>query len=63
MPLIKSTLQSTLETLFSSMSDNATNKGFADGIANEVDSFWKSGIINTNGQGNLVGTTGTGSVS
>ena len=62
-------LEKNIKDVFSQMWSNREvegyngNKKLAEKIASEVDSFWKSGIISTNGQGNLVGTTGTGSVS
>ena len=39
------------------------NLKFAEKLASEVNSFWTSGVINTQGQGELEGSVGEGSIS
>ena len=39
------------------------NKEFAKELANEINSFYTSGSISTNGQGNIAGSSGSGSIS
>lgn len=67
MALVKVTLQSALETLFSSMSDKATNKDFADGIANAVVAFVSTGTVSTTDAGTVTGGvfagSGTGTIT
>ena len=67
MALVKATLQSALEILFSSMSDNATNKDFADGIANAVVAFVSTGTVSTTDTGTVTGGvfagSGTGTIT
>ena len=39
------------------------NKEFAKELANEINSFYTSGSISTDGQGNIAGSSGSGSIS
>lgn len=39
------------------------NKEFAKVLANEINSFYTSGKISTNGQGNIAGSSGSGAIS
>lgn len=39
------------------------NKEFAKELANEINSFYTSGTISTDGQGNIAGSSGSGSIS
>ena len=50
-----------LQSDFESMTDG--NKEFAKELANEINSFYTSGTISTDGQGNIAGSSGSGAVS
>ena len=39
------------------------NKEFAKELANELNSFYTSGTISTDGQGNIAGSSGSGTIS
>ena len=58
-----------LKKVFSDMWEDRNGEGydgnlkFAEKLASEVNSFWTSGVINTNGQGELEGSVGVGSIS
>ena len=53
----KAKLQSDFEAVFESMTDG--NKE----LANEINSFYTSGTISTDGQGNIAGSSGSGAIS
>ena len=57
----KAKLQSDLVAVFESMTDG--NKEFAKELANEINSFYTSGTISPDGQGNIAGSYGSGSIS
>ena len=57
----KAKLQSDFEAVFESMTDG--NKEFAKDLANEINSFYTSSTISTDGQGNIAGSSGSGSIS
>ena len=65
----EATLISKLKLLFKKMYNQREeegfdgNKEFAKELANEINSFYTSGTISTQGQGNLEGSTGSGSIS
>lgn len=65
----EATLVSKLKLLFKKMYNQREeegfdgNKEFAKELANEINSFYTSGTISTQGQGNLEGSTGSGSIS
>ena len=50
-----------LQSDFESMTDG--NKEFAKELANEINSFYTSGTISTDGQGNIAGSSGSGAIS
>lgn len=58
-----------LKKVFSDMWEDRNGEGydgnlkFAEKLASEVNSFWTSGVINTQGQGELEGSVGVGSIS
>ena len=53
----KAKLQSDFEAVFESMTDG--NKE----LANEINSFYTSGTISTDGQGNIACSSGSGAIS
>ena len=57
----KAKLQSDFEAVFASMTDG--NKEFAKELANEINSFYTSGTISTDDQGNIAGSSGSGAIS
>ena len=65
----EATLVSKLKLLFKRMYNQREeegfdgNKEFAKELANEINSFYTSGTISTQGQGNIEGSTGSGSIS
>ena len=65
----EATLVSKLKLLFKKMYNQREeegfdgNKEFAKELANEINSFYTSGTISTQGQGNIEGSTGSGSIS
>lgn len=58
-----------LKTVFSQMWSNREQAGydgnleFAKKLASAVDSFWKNGQITTSGEGNIEGSTGSGTIA
>ena len=50
-----------LQSDFESMTDG--NKEFAKELANEINSFYTSGTISTDDQGNIAGSSGSGAIS
>ena len=50
-----------LQSDFESMPDG--NKEFAKELANELNSFYTSGTISTDDQGNIAGSSGSGAIS
>ena len=61
MALNKTQLQSDFEAVFESMTDG--NEEFAKELTNEINSFYTSGTISTDGQGNIAGSSGSGAIS
>lgn len=65
----EATLVSKLKLLFKKMYNQREeegfdgNKEFAKELANEINSFYTSGTISTDGQGNIAGSSGSGSIS
>ena len=65
----EATLVSKLKLLFKKMYNQREeegfdgNKEFAKELANEINSFYTSGTISTDGQGNIAGSSGLGSIS
>ena len=56
----KAKLRSDFEDIFESMTDG--NKELAKELADEINSFYTSGTISTDGQGNIDGSSGSGSI-
>ena len=65
----ETTLVTKLKALFQKMYNQREqegfdgNKEFAKELANEINSFYTSGKINTDGQGNIAGSSGSGAIS
>lgn len=65
----ETTLVTKLKALFQKMYNQREqegfdgNKEFAKVLANEINSFYTSGTISTDGQGNIAGSSGSGSIS
>ena len=65
----ETTLVTKLKALFQKMYNQREqegfdgNKEFAKELANEINSFYTSGKISTNGQGNIEGSSGSGTIS
>lgn len=65
----ETTLVAKLKALFQKMYNQREqegfdgNKEFAKELANEINSFYTSGTISTDGQGNIAGSSGSGSIS
>lgn len=64
-----SDLISSLKNVFKAMYDNKDdtsyngNSELAKEMANAINSFWTSGSVSTNGQGNIQGSSGSGSIA
>ena len=62
-------LISDLKDVFATMWDNRGTSGydgdtaFAQGLAQAVNDFWTSGAVSTNGEGNIEGSQGSGSIA
>ena len=65
----ETTFVTKLKALFQKMYNQREQKGFdgnkefAKVLANEINSFYTSGTISTDGQGNIAGSSGSGSIS
>ena len=65
----ETTLVTKLKALFQKMYNQREQEGFdgdkefAKVLANEINSFYTSGTISTDGQGNIAGSSGSGSIS